>query len=305
MSGKLASLACSNLLPTLSGEKLLDCCKDLSLLHLPPGHASATNVLDSVKTLVMGDPSQSIPPLEMDEEKLAQVAECLARLASQLKEPTKTEDLLQTVARRLRQDPEKTTAPANDFAQYSIPGQMSQIPEFSADTFGTLVTALSRMRPLTAATTSEFCLLMTPTLPKMPTTQLVAFVTSCHPILSSKGLSPEMCTALLKSVQMMFASAATIKALPENGYARCIEVISSLLAELPYGSPQRSQAVGMLNSICENGDKAVNGARGVGWRFVTEDLLDALPASAELVRSSLLRVDTKGVTAAPIHKSAF
>ena len=103
----------------------------------------------------------------------------------------------------------------------------------------------------------------------------------------------------------MFASAASIKALPENGYARCYEVISSLLAELPYGSPQRSQAVGMLNSICENGERAVTGARGVSFRFVTEELLDALPASAENVRSSLLRVDTNKVTAQTIHKSPY
>lgn len=64
-------------------------------------------------------------------------------------------------------------------------------------------------------------------------------------------MSPEMCTALLKSVQVVFSNTASVNTLPEPGYARSIEVISSLLAELPFGSPQRSQAVGLLTSICD------------------------------------------------------
>lgn len=89
--------------------------------------------------------------MEFDEHTLAQVAECLARLAAQLAEPIKTEELLQTVASKLRQDPanNQQSVKSADFSQYAIPGQMAKIPEFSVETFGTLVTAVSRMKPLT------------------------------------------------------------------------------------------------------------------------------------------------------------
>ncbi|KAF4697593.1 hypothetical protein FOZ60_004489 [Perkinsus olseni] len=169
----------------------------------------------------------------------------------------------------------------------------ARVEDFDDFTLREAASNIKLMLPNTSSAVSSYCELILarlqqPGLPRPHVNTLVHVIKETHPVIVSKGVSAEMAKMLVQCV-LICLSSNTPSSLSRDCRARLVEVCSTLLDELPYGSPLRSQVVASLTQLA----KVMTYKEGtfVGAKYITHSLMSSLPNddSVEAARRGMMR----------------
>ncbi|KAF4671707.1 hypothetical protein FOL47_001314 [Perkinsus chesapeaki] len=131
----------------------------------------------------------------------------------------------------------------------------ARVEDFDDFTLREAANNIRLMHANTSSAVSSYCELILarlqqPGLPRPHVNTLVHIIKETHSVIVSKGVSAEMAKMLVQCVLLCLSSNAP-NSLSRDCRARLVEVCSTLLDELPYGSPLRSQVVASLTQLAK------------------------------------------------------